>query len=150
MTADLFLPYAVYGTLRKDQPNSGLMKDGAVWLDNGTIDGYRLIHNGYFPYAVPAKDQRIVVDVFVPAAYKPLADALRYSLDTLEGYPDHYDRVEVTADTNQNGDVRCWLYTPSCVAKWPQFDEMEPVPDNDWSPNAKRCRRAAFVAHRFL
>lgn len=126
---DLVTPYAVYGTLRPKCGNDWLWKDMAVCIGSTTVDGYRLVTNGSFPYAIPAEGQQIVVDLIAPSVEH--AAVLRTRLDRLEGYPDHYDRVlvQVTFDDAQ---INVWLYTPNDPY---YIEDAVPVPGNDWLAN---------------
>ena len=127
--------YAVYGTLREGFANSSLW-DGGLGMrlaDNygiGTVDNYRLVsNNGYFPYALPAYGERIVVEVVVPRVdINEAADELRYRLDELEGYPTFYSRVVVPVRIEDEV-LHCWLYTP---ARPERHASLPSVPGNDW------------------
>jgi gamma-glutamylcyclotransferase (GGCT)/AIG2-like uncharacterized protein YtfP len=128
-THNVLFPYAVYGTLRVGQPNSDLWDGAARYGGTGYVRRYRLLSNGWFPYAVPADlSRRIVVDVLWPVASE--ADSLRERLDRLEGYPHLYDRLLVDVEL-ETGKLLCVMYRPvdvvDVIARTPA------LPTGDWN-----------------
>jgi gamma-glutamylcyclotransferase (GGCT)/AIG2-like uncharacterized protein YtfP len=119
-------PTFVYGTLLPDEPNSGLWEGRAVPGPVATVEGFRLVTRGYFPYAIPDADA-----VTTGVLLRPVAGAalqLQADLDRLEGVPTHYVRRHVIAD-EAGVAVPCWLY----VSAEPDFHGAYPaVPGNDW------------------
>lgn len=126
------LPFFVYGTLRPGFGNDRLWQGHAEPEWNGAcqVPGFRLVGQG-IPYAIPAEGQRIIGCLVVPHPDRYL-DVIA-DLDALEGYPSHYDRVAVWAET-PNDRVRAWIYTPSRPA---EYEHREQVPDNDFSKAAR-------------
>ncbi len=100
---------AVYGTLKRNEPNHLVIMDSAEYLGQETISGWRMYDLGAFPAVVPSLDQEdsVLVEVYQ-------VDDLR-GTDRLEGYPHLYDRIQVPT---QKGDA--WLYymhTPPKLAR---------------------------------
>ena len=124
------LPFFVYGTLRPGQGLSHAWIGDAIGEHDGaaTVAGFALwAFPGSFPYAIPTGDPS---DVAVGAIIRPVPG--RYSdvlarLDRIEGYPSHYDRVEVTAST-PDGPVQAWIYSPGDSTR----SGLVRIPDGDW------------------
>ena len=129
-------PYAVYGTLRSGESNARLWQGLATGGDLDLLSGYRLVSNGYFPYALPAANETTVVEIVRPVANQAAQYELRERLDNLEGYPTLYDRLVVTTDF---GD-QCWLYMP--VSDHERLGRLPRVLDNDWTAH---CDQFATV-----
>jgi gamma-glutamylcyclotransferase (GGCT)/AIG2-like uncharacterized protein YtfP len=124
---------AVYGTLRAGYGNdriwNGKPDCRSVCLDE--VTDYKLVSNGAFPYAVPARGAAITVEVVeVPTS------VLR-SFDALEGYPVHSDRrTVITADKG----LTVEMYTPANPGN---YTHLETVPmdehgRHDWALAARR------------
>lgn len=136
---EVTLPFFVYGTLRPGHGNSRMWAGHAVAEHDGTAraHGVRLLGEGAgFPYAVRSNDP---TDITVGAIIRPLPGVGRYDhvlsqFDMLEGYPDHYDRVQVIIDT-PDGWTRCFMYEPPAHDEFTQrrLAHLRPVPDGDWS-----------------
>jgi len=96
---------AVYGTLKRGYWNHHFLK-GCKFIGRGITRGrYKLFDVG-FPYAVP--DRRglpLLVEV-----YKLDSPQRLLSLDTLEGYPEHYLRKVETIHLEDGSTVEAWLY----------------------------------------
>ena len=89
------------------------------------MPGFRLVTHGWFPYAIPAPCQTIVGSVI-----EVDADTLA-AIDSLEGYPHHYDRVwTVAASDRRPFAIGAWLYTPTYPGDHADGDQ---VPENDWA-----------------
>lgn len=108
---------AVYGSLRKTLHNSRLLKE-ADYLGTTTIKNFKLLSMGSFPCITPStqEDYETVVEV-----YSVTPEEFR-RLDSLEGYPNFYDRREV--DT-QFGPA--WIY----FIEQPDAN-LEEVTSGDW------------------
>lgn len=133
--------YAVYGTLRNREPNARLWQGLAYRLGISIVEGYRLVSNGGFPYAIPAPDQISTVEIIKA---RPGAEVvLRARLDHLEGYPDFYTRVVVPVALGDKT-IDCWLYTPT---QPDDFADLPEVFDNDWSVHLDRIEDAAGNDH---
>ena len=89
---------ATYGTLRKGQGNWSHYLHDSEHLGTFRINGYDMYTNGAFPYVV-AGEGEITVDVFV------IDERTLSLLDQLEGYPRHYDRIQVEIDGEST-----WIY----------------------------------------
>lgn len=122
-------PVFVYGTLRPQGGNDVLWRGRATPHHDGDtfVSGYRLVHNGFFPYAL-TDCESITVGCLVqpfPAFERQVLDRL----DILEGVPTHFDRHKVEAHTPE-GSVSAWMY----VANHERYmDRLPGVPGNDWA-----------------
>lgn len=130
------LPYFVYGTLRPGHGNARLWHGLARAEGDGvaTVSGYRLVSNGYFPYAVPTSGYAIVGTLVFPAAEH--ADEVKDRLDMLEGYPDHYDRRLVLVRSGGRRDLAI-MYVPGRLTL-EHAASLPTVESGDW--NARNPR----------
>jgi gamma-glutamylcyclotransferase (GGCT)/AIG2-like uncharacterized protein YtfP len=108
-------PYFVYGTLRPELGNAHWWRScGAQAFYDGEakVYGFKLVAKG-IPYAVLAEDHDVVVGALILPP-EDLEDQvyLRWSLDSLEGYPLHYDRL-VTRVWTPDGSCMAWIYSPT-------------------------------------
>ena len=122
-------PYFVYGTLRPAWGNSRLWlyNDATAAYDGDAyVPGYQMIDHG-IPYAVATgnPDHRVVGCLIVPGDDFDDRATLRHDLDQLEGWPDHYDRVQVEVIT-PDFPVAAWIYTPTT---WKVDGPVEPSGD---------------------
>jgi len=80
----------VYGSLRAGGFNSHLM-DGAEFLGEMTIEGFRMYSLGAFPMIrrTGEPEHQVVGEVYL------VSEGLRDRLDRLEGHPEWYRREEV-------------------------------------------------------
>jgi len=128
------LPFFVYGTLRPGQGNDGIWHRLAFAKFDGKcrVIGYRLVTNGAFPYALPAKmDQSFgCLIVPIPEHY----DECRDRMDQLEGVPSHYTR-ETTAVLTPEGAVMAYIYVPR---RYEAMADMPEVHGNDWTQHERR------------
>ena len=113
---------AVYGTLRKGESNHYIIRD-AKPFGVSRIKGFTMYSNGFYPYAV-SRGKGITVEL-----YKVDADHMR-RLDSLEGYPYHYNRKKVTVKGK-----KAWVYF---TAKKPDVDGITKVDSGDWMDAARR------------
>lgn len=135
------LPYFVYGTLRPQFGNAWLWERcGATVKFDGQcrVLNYALIDTGsIIPYAT-YRPRREVWGALILPSYNPEEQVeLRESLDALEGYPDHYDRVEVDVDCPGGLYGRAWIYTPT---SW--IVKGEEVPTGDYVDMRLKYRNA--------
>jgi gamma-glutamylcyclotransferase (GGCT)/AIG2-like uncharacterized protein YtfP len=109
-TAITYQPTFVYGTLRPGGGNHHLWRDQAVArYDNRCfVVGYALVHNGHFPYLIPAATSQSVGTLIYPDADSYL-DVLE-DMDRLEGVPHHYERITVPVML-RHGITSAWTYT---------------------------------------
>ena len=132
-------PYAVYGTLRSGEGNASLWRDRARSIGIGSVEGFRLVTNGGFPYALPAEGEVSVVEIIVPVMAE--AEILRLYLDRLEGYPSFYDRqvVEVVFGDQL---VTAWMYVPNHAEDYARLPRVE---GNDWVEAMREEREEAWL-----
>lgn len=110
---------AVYGTLRVGEGNwYHLLKDTSKHIGTFRIDGFKMVSNGCFPYVFQGEGA-VTVDVF------EVDNTTMSRLDRLEGYPVHYDRIEIDVD----GKV-AWIYVANLEK--PYIKGLEAVPSGDW------------------
>jgi gamma-glutamylcyclotransferase (GGCT)/AIG2-like uncharacterized protein YtfP len=131
MKRNLEMPYAVYGTLRTGEGNDRLWRGLATGGEIDTVQGYRLVTNGGFPYALPCGGQSSTIEIVIPIDDSEAQRQMRSRLDMLEGYPSFYDRVIVTTDSGK----RCWMYTPVCPS---EYERLPAVYGNDWCARVVR------------
>lgn len=79
----------VYGTLKSHHSNSGYLAESKFLGDYFARDMH-LINTIGFPYAYEEEGLEAIGELY------EVDKATMRSLDRLEGYPDHYDRKEVT------------------------------------------------------
>lgn len=133
MSAIEQLPFAVYGTLRPGCGNDHRWLDRAEASAPKRLEGFELIGAGAgFPYAVPVRGSTSTIVVNVVTPEPEHYDDVRRSLDQLEGYPRHYDRIRVEVEYEP-----CWIYVPSW---WPEygsvrfrtFNDLRVIEGGDW------------------
>jgi gamma-glutamylcyclotransferase (GGCT)/AIG2-like uncharacterized protein YtfP len=133
------LPFFVYGTLR---PGQGLhrswLHDCVAFHDGLTFaHGYKLVGADHpFPYAVATDDPCDVTTgaLIIPSPGEGRYEQVRRRFDDIEGYPSHYDRVEITVNTPY-GPRQAWIYTPDMADPFTaaRLSRMADVPGNDWT-----------------
>lgn len=130
-------PVLVYGTLRKGQPNAGLLAGRATYGATIRIEGFALIDAGWFPYAVPAEGESITVEV-VSLHPNRAGETLR-DLDRLEGFiegnPASLYTRELVSWRDGHGVLRQgWLYVPSAAtqARITRSGDTT-IPSGDWN-----------------
>lgn len=142
MTATDPCAVLVYGTLRPGEHNHGLVAYLVAEATDVTVPGWALRGGWGFPYATPEPDHRLVATHlrFHPEDW---AEA-RGRMDSLEGYPWHYDRTVVTGWYPEPPSerwphpaaLRGWLYVPTALA---EVREQHPiVPGGDWCSRPSR------------
>ena len=121
-------PVFVYGTLRPGCGNDRLWRKWATAAHDGDayVHGYRLVHNGAFPYAVTDEESVTVGCLVYPLP--AFEQDLMARLDALEGVPHHYDRVKVDVDV-PGATVTAWMYAPPLDR---HITRLPSVPGNDW------------------
>ena len=84
--------YVFYGTLRLGMENHALYSDGMNYIDTVTLQGYRLISLGEYPYAVWTGDpaNKIKVELFRLA--EEHAKAI-YDMEIEAGY--YYEDIQI-------------------------------------------------------
>ena len=111
------LPFFVYGTLRPGFGNDRLWQGRAAAYFDGeaTAPGWGLVDRG-IPYAVPAVGMAAVGCLVMP--FDDEYPSVARSLDGLEGYPVHYDRVAIDAHMPSGSPIRAWIYTPADTTRF--------------------------------
>jgi gamma-glutamylaminecyclotransferase len=111
----------VYGTLKRGYGNhQWALRDGAVFLGDGTTGPYFTMYDGGFPMVVDGGDDEIKVEVFeVPDSTD--------NMDMLEGHPSHFQRevVEVVVDKKK---VEAWMYLYQYPTKG-----LTHLPSGEWN-----------------
>jgi gamma-glutamylcyclotransferase (GGCT)/AIG2-like uncharacterized protein YtfP len=126
---------AVYGTLKSDQANHGLLADSELIGSGTTPASYKLLEMGSFPGAIWGNHQ-LMVEIY------EVNDKTLDRLDQLEGHPSFYERklIQVKMDDAHgigSEVVEAWMYTiahlssnyshrPVCT----DFDELNRI---NWS-----------------
>lgn len=125
---------AVYGTLRTDCGNDRLWRGRAESWGTDTMRPFRMTTNGGYPYAIPDDDaDTIVVELLHPDPDN--RHALMADLDSLEGYPRHYNRIVAITDEGN----AAWMYVPS-DATMEYAAGLRPVPSGDWTEYSATAR----------
>lgn len=91
---------AVYGSLRQGLGNHSRLEKSPL-VGTCIVEGYEMRSLGGFPVIYPTTtSDKIVVEV-----YQVTEDTLEGSLDSLEGHPDWYRRIEVPTEFG-----KAWIY----------------------------------------
>jgi len=90
------------------------------------ISGFTMVTNQCFPYVFKG-DGEITVDLF------EVSDDTFASLDRLEGYPLHYNRIQIRIK-----EYTAWIYTNERAAN----RCLAPVPSGDWMDYKPEYRRS--------
>lgn len=113
----LDLPYFVYGTLRPGFGNSRIWKaiNAKAQFDGECrVKDWALINtNSVIPYAIPSPGHVVWGTLIYPGFYTEDQQRLRRGLDTLEGHPEHYDRLKVEVQCPKGSDRDAWIYSPT-------------------------------------
>lgn len=127
-------PTFVYGTLRPNQGNDRLWKDEGYAIADGYawVEGFRLVTQGFYPYAIPDASESITGALIAPDP--DCYDGVMARLDRLEGVPMHYKRVLVpvmfVGYDWQDLRTEAWLYVPADPT---DYAHLDPVRENDWA-----------------
>ena len=79
----------VYGTLKRNEANHGVMESAnGGFIAEAKLPGYYMVNTPWYPFAAKSDDE---ADCIEGELYKVPAEKL-HILDTLEGYPQLYDR----------------------------------------------------------
>lgn len=137
-------PIFVYGSLRPNMGNDGWWTGIATPHHDGNayVDGFRLVHNGAFPYAIESEGSTTVGCLLYPDP--DWGDLVLKNFDTLEGFPRHYDR-KIVQVTIPGRSVSAWMYYVPADRTWITA-RCKPVPNNDWSDSQHELRRGYEVA----
>lgn len=83
----------VYGTLKRGEANHGVMESAnGEFVSESKLAGYYMVNTPWYPFAAKSDNDD---DYIEGELYKVPADKL-HILDTLEGYPQLYDRDRVS------------------------------------------------------
>ena len=104
----------VYGTLKKGKCNHHVLGTNAKFLGTGTVVGFDLFSNGYYPYAVLTNSNHKCISGEV---YE-IDDEAFAMCDRLEGYPNHYLRKKV------NVDLGTLIHSPYHRTAWIYYTEQ--------------------------
>jgi len=91
---------AVYGSLLSGFGNNALLGDSIHIGDGRTQPEFKMFSFGAFPVIAPGKES-IEVEVY------EVDDQVMRSLDSLEGYPNFYDRKVIDVDSHLG---EAWIY----------------------------------------
>lgn len=92
----------VYGTLKRGEANHGVMESASgEFVSESKLAGYYMVNTPWYPFAAKSDNDD---DYIEGELYKVPADKL-HILDTLEGYPQLYDR-----DTVDVQDLDVFIY----------------------------------------
>ena len=121
---------AVYGTLRRGFGNYGWLLSDQKFLGEQTIElPYKMVSLGGFPGLVPADETHgIFIEVF------EIDGEAERSVDSLEGYPHFYDRVEIETEFGT-----AWIYILANSAD----TTLPDVHSGDWKQYVENRRNVA-------
>lgn len=110
--------YAFYGTLRKGMENFHFFQEGMHFIETVTLEGYKLISLGEYPYAVRTSnaDERIIAELF---QLDYLQAKSIHDMELEAGY--YYDEIQI----HQN------FYGIYLFSKINPTDEE--IPSGDWA-----------------
>lgn len=98
----------VYGTLKRGEPNHGLLGDGQFVGEAMTVDRFHLYDTGWYPAMVTLDPENDNDSVQVCGElYKVTPETLK-NLDRLEGVPFLFKRVQVTLNDNRTAWAYVW------------------------------------------
>lgn len=130
------LPFLVYGTLR---PNCGnyewALKGRTSKEEIVTVEGYELVSNGGFPYALNNEKSSIIATLVT--VENEHYSAVIEDLDSLEGYtPDRkgnlYERIIETVLNSEGEEVRAYIYSPDLVSQEELRNTHPVILSGDW------------------
>ena len=120
---------AVYGTLKQDGSNHGLLGDSPLKYVGYTLPKYKLLSMGSYPGAISGNDS-LVVEVY------EVTDNVLARLDQLEGHPTFYERLLVPIFNKDGKSTEAWLYTISHLssnyAHRPAYNRRNKEGHIDW------------------
>lgn len=98
----------VYGTLKRGQSNHSLLED-SKFLGEYSAKDMHIINTNNYPYAYEEEGLQAIGELY--EVNKKTMEAL----DTLEGYPSHYYRKEVTVQPfrhilDESKAEKAWIY----------------------------------------
>lgn len=140
------LPFFVYGTLLRGFGNYRWALDGNT--DNiieAEITGFEMYSAGGFPYAVQVEDETKKIQGELMFVQEDKFASVLRGLDRLEGYPNHYDRIETVAVTKdgEEREIQCRVYV---YARKSDMRGLYKVESGSWREYTNRPL-VAEVAH---
>lgn len=106
----------VYGTLKRGEANHGVMESASgEFIAEAKLSGYYMVNTPWYPFAAKSDDEG---DCIKGELYKVPAEKL-HILDTLEGYPQLYDR-----DTVNIKDLDAYIYVNRNKAEMKSYEKL--------------------------
>lgn len=106
----------VYGTLKQGEVNHGVMKSAnGTFVATAKLPGYYMVNTPWYPFAAKSDDKS---DCIEGELYEVPMEKL-HILDTLEGYPQLYDR-----DTVNINDLDAFIYVNRNKAEMESYEKM--------------------------
>jgi len=120
---------AVYGTLKKGEPNHRLLSDSEFVGKGHTLPNFDLVEMGSFPGAIKG-NQSLTVEV-----YSVDYNTTFPNLDLLEGHPHFFERHMADIILTDHGDlpIKAWLYAIYHLA--PQYKASKRCTTKDKNGN---------------
>ena len=105
----------VYGTLKRGEANHGVMESAnGEFISESKLAGYYMVNTPWYPFAAKSDSDD---DYIEGELYKVSADKL-HILDTLEGYPQLYDRDRVNVQ-----DLDAFIYVNRNKAEMKAYEK---------------------------
>lgn len=105
----------VYGTLKQGEANHGVMTSAdGEFITTAKLPGYYMVNTPWYPFAAKSDNDD---DYIEGELYKVPADKL-HILDTLEGYPQLYDRDVVSIK-----DLEAFIYVNRNKAEMDSYEK---------------------------
>jgi gamma-glutamylcyclotransferase (GGCT)/AIG2-like uncharacterized protein YtfP len=137
---------AVYGSLRRNQSNHGLLtRFNANFRGTTILVGWHMLGLGPYPAIIPSKSAKEKIEVEVYEVSQTCLSAL----DHLEGVDaEHYERIEITGSYG-----RMWIYQwhPRSLLDYMERNDMLPmVLSGVWAHGAKVVEFEQGATERLL
>lgn len=113
----------VYGTLKKGYHNHHVLGNNAKFIGEATVNRVRLYGGPGFPYAIYTG----VGSHHITGELYEVPDLV--SCDRLEGYPNHYDRLNMPCYEGVFTHM-AWIYVAQDVERVQEY--YQPIPDGIW------------------
>lgn len=129
MTNTLTLPtfFFVYGTLKTGGSNNGILRN-ATSLGPATTEeaAFRMLDNGGFPYTFLDGEHKVRGEIFEVTDERTVQ-----RLDSLEGYPHHFDRRVISANTDDQIMCSAWMYFNPSASEYGRRSHHAVLPDEN-------------------
>lgn len=112
----------VYGTLKGGEANHGVMTSaGGEFIATVKLPGYYMVNTPWYPFAAKSDNEK---DYIEGELYKVPAEKL-HVLDTLEGYPQLYDRdvVEFNSIATGKDTLEAFIYVNRNKAEMTSYEK---------------------------